>query len=96
MLLSGVSVFFIWWVKATEDVVVILGCLFNAISIAGWNALNVLNAQSYPTELRSVEMFHICTHVKCLQCVIHHFKIMILLIINSKNSVDINYIIRYL
>lgn len=56
MFLSGISVFFIWWVKATEDVVVILGCLFNAISIAGWNALNVLNAQSYPTELRSVEI----------------------------------------
>ena len=56
MFLSGVSVFFIWWVKATEDVVVILGCLFNAISIAGWNALNVLNAQSYPTELRSVKI----------------------------------------
>ena len=63
MFLSGVSVFFIWWVKATEDVVVILGCLFNAISIAGWNALNVLNAQSYPTELRLVEMFIVRMYV---------------------------------
>ena len=54
MLLSGVSVFFIWWVKATENVVVILSCVFNALSIAGWNAFNVLSAESYPTELRFV------------------------------------------
>jgi len=52
MLISGISVFFIWWVKATEDVVVILSCVFNGVSIAGWNALNVLSASSFPTELR--------------------------------------------
>ncbi|XP_065883806.1 synaptic vesicle glycoprotein 2C-like [Dysidea avara] len=56
MLTSGISVFFIWWVKATEDVVIILSCVFNGVSIAGWNALNVLNASSFPTELRSTAM----------------------------------------
>ena len=56
MILSGISVFFIWWVNATEDIVVILGCLFNGLSIAGWNALNVLSAESYPTELRLPNM----------------------------------------
>lgn len=79
MLSSGTSVFFIWWVKATENIVVILGCVFNALSIAGWNALNVLSAESYPTELRLVSTYmYSIEHLKYLIC---HLNIMMLVII---------------
>ncbi|EDV21361.1 uncharacterized protein TRIADDRAFT_36521, partial [Trichoplax adhaerens] len=49
---SGVAVFFIWLVNRKQDTV-ILSCVFSGLSIGGWNALDVLGPELYPTHLRS-------------------------------------------
>ena len=52
MVASALSTFLIWWVPKEEEVVVILSALFNAVSVAGWNALDVLSVALFPVHLR--------------------------------------------
>ncbi|XP_013391674.1 synaptic vesicle glycoprotein 2C-like [Lingula anatina] len=55
MVISGISVFFIWFVKnKTESL--IMSCIFGGISTIGWNALDVLSVELFPTHLRSTAM----------------------------------------
>ncbi|XP_075248752.1 synaptic vesicle glycoprotein 2C-like isoform X2 [Convolutriloba macropyga] len=48
MILSGVSVLFIWLVKTTTETLVMM-CIFGGISVIGWNVLDVLYTELYPT-----------------------------------------------
>ncbi|XP_069758870.1 synaptic vesicle glycoprotein 2C isoform X2 [Narcine bancroftii] len=50
LFLSGTSVFFIWEVK-TKTQSLIVSCLFSAISVIAWNALDVIGLELYPTHL---------------------------------------------
>ncbi|XP_015199277.2 synaptic vesicle glycoprotein 2C isoform X1 [Lepisosteus oculatus] len=52
LLVSGVSVFFIWLVK-TKLQSLAMSCLFSAVSVISWNALDVIGVELYPTQLRS-------------------------------------------
>ncbi|KAK2164521.1 hypothetical protein LSH36_62g00013 [Paralvinella palmiformis] len=52
MMLSGLSVFFIWFLK-TEVHSLIMACVFSGISVVGFNALDVLCAEIFPTHSRS-------------------------------------------
>ena len=52
MLISGLSVFFIYLLdNKTQSL--IMSCVFSAISVIGWNSLDVLQAELFPTNLRS-------------------------------------------
>ncbi|ESO98183.1 hypothetical protein LOTGIDRAFT_114670, partial [Lottia gigantea] len=55
MLLSGICVFFIWFVR-TKVENLIMSCLFGLVSTVGWNSLDVLSAELFPTEVRSTGM----------------------------------------
>ncbi len=51
MVLSGVSVFFIALLQnGTQSLV--MSCVFSAISVMGWNSLDVLGVELFPTKLR--------------------------------------------
>ncbi|KAK6985616.1 synaptic vesicle glycoprotein 2C-like isoform X1 [Biomphalaria glabrata] len=52
MVLSGLSVFFLWFVKERWQSV-LMSCLFGAISVVGFNMLDVLQTELFPTEVRS-------------------------------------------
>ncbi|KAG7473318.1 hypothetical protein MATL_G00094400 [Megalops atlanticus] len=52
LLVSGVSVFFIWMVK-TKAQSLVMSCVFSAVSVTSWNALDVVSTELYPTQLRS-------------------------------------------
>ncbi|XP_059149760.1 synaptic vesicle glycoprotein 2C-like isoform X2 [Physella acuta] len=52
MVLSGISVFFLWFVK-TRWQNVLMSCLFGAISVCGFNMLDVLQTELFPTDVRS-------------------------------------------
>jgi len=52
MVLSAVSVFFIATLHSKLESV-IFSCIFGGISVIGWNALDVLSMELFPTELRS-------------------------------------------
>ncbi|XP_076079879.1 synaptic vesicle glycoprotein 2C-like isoform X2 [Mytilus galloprovincialis] len=52
MVLSGVSVFFIPLIHNKYENLGI-SCVFGAVSTVGWNALDVLSAELFPTSLRS-------------------------------------------
>ena len=53
MVISGVCVFFIALLKnKTESIV--MACVFSAISVIGWNSLDVIGMEVYPTHLRQV------------------------------------------
>ncbi|KAJ8249296.1 hypothetical protein GJAV_G00233280 [Gymnothorax javanicus] len=52
LLLSSISVFFIWAVK-TEMQCLLMSCLFSGVSVICWNALDVVSTELYPTQLRS-------------------------------------------
>ncbi|XP_064168340.1 synaptic vesicle glycoprotein 2C [Anguilla rostrata] len=52
LLLSGISVFFIWLVK-TKTQSLVMSCVFSAVSVISWNALDVVSTELYPTHLRS-------------------------------------------
>ena len=55
MVISGISVFFIYLLdNKTQSL--IMSCVFSAISVIGWNSLDVLQAELFPTNLRSVLM----------------------------------------
>ena len=54
LVLSGLSTFLIWWVPKKESTIVILSAIFSGVSVAGWNALDVLLTSSlFPVHLRS-------------------------------------------
>ncbi|XP_052830426.1 synaptic vesicle glycoprotein 2C [Octopus bimaculoides] len=52
MVISGLSVFFIWLVK-TKVQSLALSCLFGGISVIGWNSLDTISSEIFPTQLRS-------------------------------------------
>jgi len=52
MVICGVSVFFFWFVT-TRTHMIIVSCVFSGLATAGWNALDVLSMELYPTNLRS-------------------------------------------
>ncbi|XP_064387785.1 synaptic vesicle glycoprotein 2C-like [Halichondria panicea] len=50
----GLSAFLIRIVPSTENVTVVLSCVFNGVAIFGWNALDVIStSELFPTHLRS-------------------------------------------
>ena len=53
MVIAGTSAFFFWFVT-TRTQMVIMSCVFSGLATAGWNALDVLSMELYPTHLRSV------------------------------------------
>ena len=54
LVVSGLSTFLIWWVPKRESLVVVLSAIFSGVSVAGWNALDVLATSSlFPVHLRS-------------------------------------------
>lgn len=55
MVVSGVSAFAILGMK-TKLHNILLSSVFSCISVIGWNALDVLNPELFPTELRSFEL----------------------------------------
>ena len=53
IMISAVSTFLIWGVPKHENVIVILSCVFNGVSIVGWNSLDVLSTSDlFPVRLR--------------------------------------------
>uniref|UniRef100_X1ZMR5 Major facilitator superfamily (MFS) profile domain-containing protein n=1 Tax=Capitella teleta TaxID=283909 RepID=X1ZMR5_CAPTE len=52
MLISGLSVFFIYLLKTQRDSI-IMSCIFGGVSVIGWNTLDVLSVELFPTHLRS-------------------------------------------
>ncbi|XP_038078270.1 synaptic vesicle glycoprotein 2C-like isoform X2 [Patiria miniata] len=55
LLMSGVIVFFIWFVKTRLEVLIVF-CCFGAVSVVTWNVLNVLAVEIYPTHMRSTSL----------------------------------------
>ena len=53
MVLSAVTVFLFWFVD-TEMKMLVMSCFFSALSVAGWNTLDPLALENYPTNLRFV------------------------------------------
>ncbi len=53
MLISGGCVFFIAILK-TQTQSLIMSCLFGGISVIGWNALDVIGMEVFPTHLRYI------------------------------------------
>ncbi|XP_077373686.1 synaptic vesicle glycoprotein 2C isoform X2 [Festucalex cinctus] len=51
LLLSSLSVFLIYVVR-TKSQSLLLSCLFSGVSVVGWNALEVVATELYPTQLR--------------------------------------------
>ena len=51
MVICGISVFFFWFVT-TRTHMIIVSCVFSGLATAGWNALDVLSMELYPTNLR--------------------------------------------
>ncbi|CAL8260736.1 unnamed protein product [Merluccius merluccius] len=52
LLVSSASVFFIYLVQ-TKAGSLVLSCVFSGVSVIGWNALDVVGTELYPTQLRS-------------------------------------------
>ena len=55
MVLSGLSVFFIALLRNSTQSLV-MSCVFSAISVMGWNALDVLQVELFPTKLRWIKI----------------------------------------
>ncbi len=51
MVVSGVSVFSIALLRNSTQSL-IMSCVFSAISVMGWNSLDVIGVELYPTKLR--------------------------------------------
>ena len=51
MVISGVCVFFIALLKDKTQSL-IMSCFFSGVSVIGWNALDVIGMELYPTHLR--------------------------------------------
>jgi VNT family MFS transporter (synaptic vesicle glycoprotein 2) len=56
MILAGLSVFLIWFLPASEGIVVGLSCLFSGFTIIGWNSLDVIEVEYFNTEVRSTAL----------------------------------------
>ncbi|XP_046552199.1 synaptic vesicle glycoprotein 2B-like [Haliotis rubra] len=52
MCISGLAVFSIWFVQ-TKVQNVAISCVFGAVSTIGWNALDVLSTELFPTNVRT-------------------------------------------
>lgn len=52
MALAGISVFFFWLVETRTEMIV-MSCVFSGLSISGWNSLDAVALENYPTHLRS-------------------------------------------
>lgn len=52
MLLSSISVLGVFAVKSGAGVVAVL-CVFGGVSVPGWNSLNIVTTELYPTHIRS-------------------------------------------
>ena len=55
MVFSGVSVFFIPLIHNKYENLGI-SCVFGAVSTVGWNSLDVLSAELFPTSVRYVDL----------------------------------------
>lgn len=55
LLVSSVSVFFIWEVT-TKTQSLVMCCVFSGVSVISWNALDVVGTELYPTQLRSTAL----------------------------------------
>ena len=51
MVICGISAFFFWFVT-TRAHMIAMSCIFSGLATAGWNALDVLSMELYPTHLR--------------------------------------------
>ncbi|XP_071788639.1 synaptic vesicle glycoprotein 2C-like [Asterias amurensis] len=52
LLVSGVIVFFIWFVSTRTHIIIVF-CCFGGVSVIAWNVLNVMAVEVYPTHMRS-------------------------------------------
>ncbi|XP_070178141.1 synaptic vesicle glycoprotein 2C-like isoform X2 [Littorina saxatilis] len=52
MVISGLSVFFLWFVHERWQNI-LMSCIFGAVSTIGFNALDVLQTELFPTDVRS-------------------------------------------
>jgi VNT family MFS transporter (synaptic vesicle glycoprotein 2) len=52
MVIAGLSVFFIWFLDSHTHSV-IMSCIFSGVTTIGWNVLDVLSVECFPTVLRS-------------------------------------------
>ena len=52
MIISGIGVLLIWVLPSVDYITVLLSCIFSGFSIIGWNALDVLSVELFPTHLR--------------------------------------------
>eukprot|EP00057_Strongylocentrotus_purpuratus_P003071 XP_003725855.1 PREDICTED: synaptic vesicle glycoprotein 2C isoform X1 [Strongylocentrotus purpuratus] len=55
LIISGISVFFIWFLETRMQVLVV-SIIFGAISVVSWNSLSVLSVELYPTAYRSTAL----------------------------------------
>jgi len=55
MVLSGISVFFIFWINNAISVTV-MSCVFAGLNVPAWNALDILSAELFPTNIRASAM----------------------------------------
>ena len=68
---SAVSVFFIWAIN-TELSVVCLNAVFNCLINCGFNCLDVVSSEQYPTSLRLVHL-HPTTGFICTTAILFFF-----------------------
>ncbi|XP_049807229.1 synaptic vesicle glycoprotein 2B-like [Schistocerca nitens] len=59
MFLSSIAAFFIWFLD-TDAAVMIFEAIFNFMFIAGWNVIDVITIESYPTHLRTTGFGFMC------------------------------------
>ena len=64
MAISALSTLLIWVVPKSEVAIVVLSCVFNALSAVGWNALDVLGtSELFPVNVRWVGGCVVCGKV---------------------------------
>ena len=51
MVISGLSVFFLWFVHERWQNI-LMSCIFGAVSTIGFNSLDVLQTELFPTDVR--------------------------------------------
>ena len=74
IMISAVSTFLIWGVPKQESVIVILSCVFNGVSIVGWNSLDVLSTSDlFPVHLRYASFVLASLNPFCPQLLVFHF-----------------------
>lgn len=56
MVLASISAIGFAVGTSLPTVVVICACLFNAFSVAGWNALDCMSVENFPTDIRTTAM----------------------------------------